>query len=283
MAKQKKDQKSFDSAGAAPATKTELVKPLKVEINFPTIYNLKQALKMDDKGALIMGVQFEAKVDQFELFRLANILSQPHEGLYAVIGTPQTVMDFKFDKKEIRWEVFNANLKLEAGKSPAQDKAAPPVEAATGAAQGPTPAEQTAKPDGDFKPKVTTFFSVTHNHIENEPDPFGVLVEYLAGTEEVHSQVGRGKSPADAALSAIRQLEACPPALGQPFEMIDYLGKNFQKTTALCQLSLIISRDTFDIPAEEVEAMMKAPPDQAPPADPPAKPKRGRKAKDQGV
>ncbi len=88
--------KTFTAVVAAAA---QVTKPLAVEIHFPTITDLKQALAFDADGNLLIMIQFKAKVDQYEIFRLVNLLKQPHGSLFATIGSPQSAMDFMFTKE----------------------------------------------------------------------------------------------------------------------------------------------------------------------------------------
>jgi len=174
--------------------KAEVVQPLKVDVNFPSIMDLKQALAFDGDGNLIIAVQFKAKVDQFEVFRLVNLLKQPHGTLYAIIGSPQTAMDFKFDTKNDKVEVIKAAKQLAPG--PAEPK---PQEGAAG---------------------VVKIHSVAFNHIPEEEDPFGVLIEYLAdGTGEVKSAAGRGKTATEAVISGVHNCGAVAAEMKEPFEI----------------------------------------------------------------
>ena len=97
--------------------KAEVVQPLKVEITFPSIMDLKQALAFDADGNLVIALQFKARVDQYEIFRLVNLLKQPHGALYATIGTLQSAMDFHFDAKAGKVEIIQAAKALPPGKA----------------------------------------------------------------------------------------------------------------------------------------------------------------------
>jgi len=177
--------------------KAEAVQPLKVEINFPQILDLKQAIGTDTDGNLIIGIQFKAKVDQFEVFRLVNLLKQPHGTLYAVIGSPQAAMDFKFDAKQIRFEIFQASERIGTGKSKK------PKVLAEATDQG---------------PKAVKIHAVAFNHIADEPKPYGVAIDYVGedGSGEVHTVAGRGKNPTEAIMAGV--LKILPDGIKEPFE-----------------------------------------------------------------
>ena len=180
--------------------KTEAVEPLKVEINFPSIMDLKQALAFDSDGNLIIGIQFKAKVDQFEVFRLVNLLKQPHGALYAVIGSPQSAMDFKFDAKQIRFEIFQASERIEAGKGKKVKDLTEPK------AQG---------------PKAVKIHAVAFNHIPEEEKPFGVCIDYVGGDGEIHTVAGRGMNPTEAVMAGV--LKILPDGVKEPFEAMTAL------------------------------------------------------------
>jgi len=187
-----------------PKVKAETVKPLEVEINFPSIMDLKQAIATDADGNLIIGIQFKAKVDQFEVFRLVNLLKQPHGALYAVIGSPQSAMDFKFDAKQILFEIFQATERIEAGKSKKTKVLEEPK---------------------DQVPTAVKIHAVAFNHIPEEKDPYGVAIDYVGadGSGEVHTIAGRGKNPTDAVMAGV--LKILPDGVKEPFEAMAALEK----------------------------------------------------------
>ena len=74
--------------------------PLKVEINFPAVSELKQAIKQDKDGRLIGVIQFETPVDPISFFRLLHVLKTSHGGVYATLGTNQAALDFKWHEHE---------------------------------------------------------------------------------------------------------------------------------------------------------------------------------------
>jgi len=83
------------------------VTPLNVEVHFPAIFDLKQAIKIDAKGFLILNIAFSVKLDNtFELFRLSNLLKQNGSSIYATIGSKQVAMDFMFDPKESTFSII---------------------------------------------------------------------------------------------------------------------------------------------------------------------------------
>ena len=181
-------------------TKAEVVQPLKVEINFPSIMDLKQALGFDTDGNLIIAVQFKAKVDQYEIFRLVNLLKQPHGTIFAIIGSPQSAMDFKFDMKKDIVEVIKAAKALPQG----------PVKPADLSQEA---AAENLVPE----PKAAKIQEVAFNHIPEEEKPFGVAIDYVVeGTGEIHSVAGRGMNPTEAVMSGV--LKFLPDVVKEPFE-----------------------------------------------------------------
>jgi hypothetical protein len=248
----------------------EVIQPLAVEIKFPNIFDLKQALAFDNEGALLIAIQFKAKVDQFECFRLVNLLKQPHGPLHATIGSPQSVMDFKFDAKEIRFEVFKAAAQLAAGDQKKVDavKEAEKVKDKAQAAQ--------AK---DTPPKAPTgkiFTNIQSNHVPDDALPFGLFADVLVpGSELGKSTAGRGKTPAEAAISLLKQVDIIPTDRPvEPFEAIKYLTDDHGEDAYCLALADVIKSNSF-------EPLLKIPkPDQgtaAPPAsttDAAAQPKK---------
>jgi hypothetical protein len=203
-------EKTDESKGKPePKAKTEVATPLQVEINFPAISDLKQAIGTDSDGNLLIAIQFKAKVDQFEVFRLVNLLKQPHEALYCIIGSKQSAMDFKFDAKELRFDIFQAQKQIEAGakKSKSQVINVPTAET-------PPVAQVTL-----FDTPAVKIHAVTFNHIQDEPKPYGVAIDYVAdGTGEIHTVAGRGMNPTEAVVSGLSRI--LPGDLKEPFEFM---------------------------------------------------------------
>ena len=249
-------------------TKSEVM-PLKVEITFPSISDLRQAILTDNDGNLVVALQFKAKVDQFEIFRLVNLLKQPHSGLYAIIGSPQTVMDFKFDAKELRFEIFKAAAQIAAGdkKKAAAETAQVQDQAAAAAAKVTPPAQV----KGPGNPTGKVFVDITTNFIETDAKPFGLFANYRNGEGKDKSAAGRGTSAAEAALFLLGQVDIIPTDRKvEPFEAIKYLTEG-HGTDALClALADVIKTNSFD-------PLSKAQGAAGPPAQAESK-KRGRKS-----
>jgi len=200
--KERRKQARKEERGQSPVATAEVVRPLAVEITFPAIMDLKQALAFDTDGNLIIGIQFKAKVDQYEIFRLVNLLKQPHGNLFATIGSPQSAMDFKFDHKAGKVEIIQAATAI------------PQVPAKTTKAL-----EETAEPLS-AGPMAVKIHAVTFNHIPEEKKPYGVAIDYVGkdGSGEVHTVAGRGKNPTEAVLSGVAKF--LPFELTEPFEII---------------------------------------------------------------
>ena len=196
----KPDKGPKKTQAKADVAKTEVVQSLRVEINFPSITDLKQALAFDADGNLLIRVQFTSRVDQYEIFRLVNLLKQPHGSLFATIGSPQTAMDFKFGK-DGRVEIVKALVQAEKAKTPALDK-------------------PTATQEPDQAKPASAIHSVGFNHIPEEEKPFGVLIEYVVnGTGEIRTVAGRGKTPTEAVISGVKHCGAVAQELSEPFEI----------------------------------------------------------------
>ena len=192
MAKRDKPKEEPETETTKKAEpKAEVVQSLKVEITFPNISDLKQALAFDAEGNLLIKVQFTARVDQYEIFRLVNLLKQPHGTLYATIGSPQSAMDFKFDHEAGKVEIIQAAKALPAGKK---------------------------EPAAAVIRKAVKIHAVAFNHIPKEEKPFGVAIDYVGedGSGEVHSIAGRGKNPTEAVMSGV--LKILPDGVKEPFE-----------------------------------------------------------------
>ncbi len=188
-----KPEKTTKTQGKTAVAKAEAVQPLRVEISFPSIMDLKQALAFDADGNLIIAIQFKARVDQYEIFRLVNLLKQPHGTLYATIGSPQSAMDFKFTK-DGKVEIVKAQIAAE--KTPALDN----LETAA--------------------VKAAKITEVRFNYIPDEEDPFGVFIEYAAdGTGELKDVAGRGKSMTEAVIASVRNCGIIDAEVKEPFEV----------------------------------------------------------------
>jgi len=190
--------------------KAEITQPLKVEITFPSIADLKQALAFDADGHLLIAIQFKARVDQYEIFRLVNLLKQPHGALYATIGTPQSAMDFHFDHKAGTVQIIKAETKaLPQGKTTKATKE-PTKPGKSAAAQEVIVQEEWS---------VVKIHGVTFNHIPEEERPFGVCIDYVNGTGEIRTVAGRGKNATEAVLAGIAATNAFSADLKEPFEI----------------------------------------------------------------
>lgn len=236
MARQKKEQ-----PGTTPETnpkkgkdkpevaKTEVISALKVEVHFPTITDLKQAIGFDADGNLILAIQFKSKVDQFEIFRLVNLLKQPHGPLYATLGSPQSAMDFKFTT-DGKVEIVKAAIAAEKAK-----------EKTKALAEG-KPDEKPAETGG----KPVKIIDVRFNHIPEDPRPYGVLIEYsVNGTKESKTAAGRGMNPTEAVVSGAKQCGAVAADLKEPFEVRAAL-ESLELSPANYKLIRVLDVGSFD-------------------------------------
>jgi len=230
----------------AEVVKTEVVNSLKVEVTFPNIVDLKQALAFDNDGNLIIAIQFKARVDQFEVFRLVNLLKQPHTGLSATITSPQSAMDFRFDAKAKTVEVIQAAVPaaLPQGKPQEKPKAgkSSPKE---------TTAVQVIQPEDLVK-----LHGVTFNHIPEDERPFGVLIEYVNGTGEIKSAAGRGMSPTEAVISGVKNCGAVAQELSEPFEVRAAL-EGLEPSPEGYKLIRVLDVGSFDIEEKGAEEAAK--------------------------
>ena len=189
--------------------------------------DLKQALPFEADGNLIIGIQFKAKVDQYEIFRLVNLLKQPHGTLYATIGSPQSAMDFKFDTKKDMVEVIKAARTLPLDKALEE-------------------AEEAAPESLFSEPKVVKIHEVAFNHIPEESKPYGVVIDYISdGTGEVHTVAGRGMNPTEAVLAGVKATNALPADLKEPFEVTAAL-EQMDPSPACYKLIRAIEVGSFD-------------------------------------
>jgi len=225
--KQARKQRKAESPAAIAEKKAEIIQPLAVEINFPLIMDLKQALAFDADGNLIIGVQFKAKVDQYEIFRLVNLLKQPHGTLYATIGSPQAAMDFKFDTKKEVVEVIKAARTL-------------PLDKALEEAEKPAPESLFQEP------KAVKIQEVTFNHIPEESKPYGVVIDYISdGTGKIHTVAGRGMNPTEAVMAGVKATNALPADAKEPFEVTAAL-EQLEPSPACYKLIRVIEVGSFD-------------------------------------
>lgn len=213
MAKSKKNQPELKPTEAEP-------KPLKIEINFPNIFDLKQAIAFDTNGRLLVAIQFKAPVVSSEVFRLVNLLTQPNQGLFATVGSKQATMDFLFNPKEDKVEIIRAVKQLAVATS----KDEPPAE---------------PKPEG-------TLVELFGAKIDQNIDPYSIGAKYQNGTGEILANVGSGKSPMDAALNLARTLNLVPADRPvEPFKAIEYL-KKVEGNPFIAALVAVIETNTFE-------------------------------------
>jgi len=261
-------------------TKAEVVQPLKVEIHFASIANVKQVLGFASDGDFQIAVQFTAKANPFEVFRLANLLKGPHSALYAIIGSNQGALDFRFDEKEYKIEVIRAASQIAAGKPADAVKTADKAEttdagktavAVVKTEPGKAAAVQGKKP-ADLKGRI--FVEVKSNVIQDDPNPFGLFAAYFNGSQEAKSAAGRGKTPAEAALSLLANVDLIPTDRKvEPFEAIKYLTDDHGSDPFCLALADVIKGNTFE-PLSKVAVQAAA----VPPAGQAEPNKRGRKA-----
>lgn len=241
MAKQsenKPEKTTKKTEAKTEVKKPEVINTLKVEVTFPTIHDLKQALAFDNDGRLIIAIQFKAPVDQFEVFRLVNLLKQPHTGLSATITSPQSAMDFKFDPKAGKVDVIKAAVpaKLPQGKdiketSPFEDK-------------GGTLLDRTVFGHGNDG--VVKVHGVSFNHIPEDDRPFGVVIEYVNGTGEIITVGGRGKTPTEAVISGVQNCGAVAKELSEPFEVKAAL-EGLEPSPDCYKLIRVLEVGSFDV------------------------------------
>jgi hypothetical protein len=202
MAKKDQPKGKSESKGIT----AEATKPLRVEISFPAITDLKQAIGTDSDGNLIIQIQFKAKVDQFEVFRLVNLLKQPHGALYAIIGSPQSALDFKFDAKQIHFEILQSQTEVQLDPSTSKDS------------------NKSREEPEEKLPRVTKIYTATFKHFEKEEKPFGVAIDYVTdSTGEIHSIASRGLNATEAVMDSV--VSILPGNIKEPFEAIAALEK----------------------------------------------------------
>jgi len=262
-------------------TNDENIQPLKVEIEFPSILDLKQALAFDADGNLLIKVQFTSRVDQFEIFRLVNLLKQPHGALYAKIGTPQAAMDFQFDDKNRIGVAIEAAKALpqgnEYGGPRAEDIVSPDAEVQEvpaepkkkrqtkaekeraahlshcnqgeyigvckfGEADCPALANETTQEEPTVVVKIQGF---TNNHMEEEEKPFGVCIDYVNGTGEIKTCAGRGMNPTEAVIAGVIQCGLVPADRTEPFEFIAAL-EQMESSEAGDKLIAVLGSGSFE-------------------------------------
>jgi len=203
----------------------EVMKTLRVDVHFPKISDLKQAISLDTDGRLFIKIQFTAPVDQFELFRLSNLLNQPHGALYATIGSPQSAMDFKFTE-DGRVEILKAQVKAEKAMAKTAALADPPAA---------------------VNWKVAKVHNTTFNHIPEDPRPYGVMIEFaVEGSGELKTAAGRGKDPTQAVISGARNCGIVTADIMEPFEIRAAL-EALEPSPANYKLIRVIDVGTFEI------------------------------------
>lgn len=208
--------------------KAEVTKPLPVEIEFPSIMDLKQAIQADSNGKLIIAIQFKALVNQYEVFRLINLLKQPHGVLYVKIGSPQSAMDFIFDPKTDKIDILKAASQI--------------VEAKIDEKGDITPRKLKEGDRGPIKIQEATF-----NHMPDETDPFGVAIDYVEnGTGEIRTRGGRGQSPTEAVLAGVLNIGGQFADLTEPFEIRAAL-EALEPSAAAFKLIRVIDVGSFDL------------------------------------
>lgn len=228
MAKEKKPDTDKAKAEVAEAQKQS---PLKVEVHFPAIADLKQAIAFDADNNLVMAIQFKVKVDQFETFRLLNLLKQPHGTLYATLGSPQSAMDFNFTK-DGKVEIIKAQIVAE--KAADKKKALP-------AAQ-----DITLSPGAS----ATKISDVTFNHVPDDPKPFGVFISYAVnGSDEAKSCAGRGDNPTEAVIAGVIACGVVGEDVNEPFEIRAAL-EALETSPAAYKLIRVIDVGNFDTEKE---------------------------------
>lgn len=233
--KAKEQRRKKTEAELKKAQKVEVIQPLRVEIEFPSIVDLKQALAFDSDGNLIVAIAFKARVDQYEIFRLVNLLKQPHGTLFAIIGSPQSAMDFIFNKEQDRMDILKAASAIVAAKTDVKGNILPAQEV----------------PDSAVKIQ-----SVAFNHIPEEKDPFGVYIEFIDGTGEIKSAAGRGKTATEAIIAGVHNCGAVAADLKEPFEIRAAL--ELLEPSADCyKLIRVIDVGSFDIGEGEGESSKK--------------------------
>ena len=231
------DNTSEKGSTAPVVSDTESTKPLKVEIFFPTINDLKQSIGFDSDSNLVAAIQFKIKVDQFELFRLINLLKQPHSSLYAIIGSNQSAMDFKFTQQG-KIEILKAELAQEKAK------AQPSGGKSTGKGDNPGSFEKPVDPvENEF-----TFKDVSFNHVPEESLPYGVVIDFTNGeSDKTHTVAGRGKTYVEAVIVGLHQTKAVLfDGVTQPFKILEALKKT-PATDAQIKIVRSIEVGTFDM------------------------------------
>lgn len=242
----KKNQQSPLKPQEPASPPAEVVKALKCEVTFPMIANLKQALGFDKDGNLVITVQFQAPVDQFETFRLINLLKQPHGALYALIGSPQTAMDFIFDKKKNQMDIIQAASKLLAASSDAQGTIKTGEVGEPAAEKPKRKKAEPASDQGDKPAGPIMIHEVTFNHISEEELPFGLVVDYVEIEGGViHTKAGRGKDAYMAVVSVVESLGICGPGAKQPFEIRAAL-EALKPSPGLYKLVRVVDTGSFE-------------------------------------
>lgn len=233
------NQKETPEKNPKKATKTDVIQPLPVSITFVGITGLKLPIALDDKGHLVVGVQFQARVDPFEVFRLINLMNQPNGGLSATISSPQSSMDFRFDPKAGTVEVLKSATPVKPDQVPAAKNLNKPKKNA-----GQEPAAAAEPPAPDIA--LIELTGISFNHIPEEERPYGVTIDFLNGDGQgEHCVAGRGGAPTEAIMDALKQTKGFDPGLDEPFQYIDAL-KLTKKTPAQIKVIRAIEVGSFD-------------------------------------
>jgi hypothetical protein len=215
--------------------KADLIQPLKVDITIKGISGLKMPIALDNEGHLTVVVQFHARIRPFEIFRLANLISQPNGGLSATFSSPQSAMDFQYDEKAGTVDVLKSVKELPV--TTAKEK---------------KPSEETKKESVKEAGKSITFHEVSFNHMEKEPNPFGVLITYVDTNGELKDALGRGKSAAEAVIAGIKQTEGFNLKSDHLFEILNAIKKT-PETTAQIKIVRTLEMGEFFEDSEENE------------------------------
>ena len=179
------------------------IQPLKVDIKFPHIMDIKQQIALDTSGILAIKIQFTANVDQFEVFRLVNLLKQPHEALYAIIGTNQSQLDFQFDADAGVVNILQSIVALPVGVT-------------------------STEPPRDSEPGITPSIKIVEANLKYDkvfPYPYRAEIIYvmLEGNGEILTLIGVGQDIADAILDALSDMLPGQQLMPEIFEAVAYL------------------------------------------------------------
>jgi hypothetical protein len=233
-------KKAAKKEAAATVAAAQATNPLQVEVRFNPIFDFKQAIGFDGDGKLVMTIQFKTVLNQFdvyEVFRLVNLLKQPHGSLFATVGSPQSAMDFKFSQ-EGKVEILKAEIA--ATKALPAGKKGKPADQPADQGTGEKPVDPT---EGEI-----TFKDITFNHVPEEKLPYGCVIDFTNGaTDKSHVVAGRGKTTAEAVISGVKQTKAkLFDGLNQPFEIVAAVKKT-PETDAQIKIIRAIEVGTSDL------------------------------------